>query len=87
MEKEYIISFSSFYKAAYAQEVLEQQGIRSSLRKLPTELIHSCGTGLYLRNDSIQLVLEALEKRQIVPRSTFEIRGQGRGRREYMRIT
>ena len=37
MEKEYIIAFSSFYKAAYAQDMLEEAGVKSTLRKLPTE--------------------------------------------------
>ena len=78
MEKEYLLSFSSFYKAAYAQEVLEEEGIRSSLRRLPAELIHSCGTGLYLRTGSIQQVVDVFVGRQIVPRGIFEIQGRGR---------
>lgn len=86
MEKEYIISFSSFYKAAYAQEILANSGIRSTLRKLPNELVRSCGTGLYLRADSIRPVKEALEMRQVVPRGIYEIRGRGRGQREYVKI-
>lgn len=86
MEKEYIISFSSFYKAAYAQEVLEQAGIAASLRKLPAELVHSCGTGLYLRTGSIEQANRAFKERQIVPRGIYEIRGQNRGNREYARI-
>ena len=86
MEKEYILSFSSFYKAAYAQEVLEEAGIRSSLRKLPAELIHSCGTGLYLRTDSIQQVIDVFDGKQIVPRGIFEIVGRGRGNREYRKV-
>lgn len=86
MEKEYIISFSSFYKAAYAQEVLADAGIGASLRKLPNELVRSCGTGLYLRSISIQHVEEVLELRQIVPWGIFEIRGRGRGNREYVRV-
>lgn len=86
MEKEYIISFSSFYKAAYAQEILANSGIRSTLRKLPNELVRSCGTGLYLRADSIRPVKEALEMRQVVPRAIYEIRGRGRGQREYVKI-
>ena len=32
---EYIMSFSSFYKAAYARDVLEDSGISAALRKLP----------------------------------------------------
>jgi len=86
MENEYIISFSSFYKAAYAQEILADAGIGASLRKLPNELVRSCGTGLYLRTDSIQQVEEVFELRQIVPRGIFEIRGRGRGKREYVRV-
>ena len=58
--KEFILSFSSFYKAAYAQDMLEERGISSTLKKLPPELIRSCGTGLYLRTDSIQQVQQAL---------------------------
>ncbi len=86
MEKEYILSFSSFYKAAYAQEVLEEAGIRSSLRKLPAELIYSCGTGLYLRTDSIQQVIDIFDGKQIVPRGIFEIVGRGREKREYRKV-
>ena len=86
MEKEYILSFSSFYKAAYAQEVLEEAGIRSSLRKLPAELIHSCGTGLYLRTNSIQQAVDVFDGKQIVPRGIFEIVGRWRGNREYRKV-
>ena len=30
--KEYIIAFSSFYKAAYAQDMLSEAGINATLR-------------------------------------------------------
>ena len=86
MEKEYIISFSSFYKAAYAQERRAEAGISSSLRKLPTELVYSCGTGLYLRTSSIQSARQVFMNYQIVPRAIYEIRGQGRGMREYVKV-
>ena len=86
MEKEYLLSFSSFYKAAYAQEVLEEEGIRSSLRRLPAELIHSGGTGLYLRTGSIQQVVDVFDGRQIVPRGIFEIQGRGREARKYRKV-
>ena len=33
---------SSFYKAAYAQEMLEEADIASTLKKLPTEFVRSC---------------------------------------------
>ena len=32
MNQEYVISFSSFYKAAYAQDMLEEAGIASTLK-------------------------------------------------------
>ena len=86
MEKEYIISFSSFYKAAYAQEMLDSAGIHASLRKLPSELVHSCGTGLYLRTASIQPASMVFQQKQIVPRGIYEVRSQGRSGREYVRI-
>ena len=86
MEKEYILSFSSFYKAAYAQEVLEEAGIRSSLRKLPAELIHSCGTGLYLRTDSIQPVQQVLDEKQISTRGIYQIQRDGGREKRYVRM-
>ena len=86
MEKEYILSFSSFYKAAYAQEVLEEAGIRSSLRKLPAELIYSCGTGLYLRTDSIQPVQQVFDEKQISTRGIYQIRRDGGNEKKYIRM-
>ena len=84
--KEYILSFSSFYKAAYAQDMLEEGGIASTLKKLPPELIRSCGTGLYLRTGSIQQVVDVFDGRQIVPRGIFEIQGRGREERKYRKV-
>lgn len=73
MDKEYILSFSSFYKAAYARDILGEYGINSVLRKLPPELIRSCGTGLYLRTSSMQRPLEIFAEKEIVPRSIYMI--------------
>ena len=84
--KEFILSFSSFYKAAYAQDMLEERGISSTLKKLPPELIRSCGTGLYLRTDSIQQVIDVFDGKQIVPRGIYEIVGRGREKREYRKV-
>lgn len=86
MEKEYILSFSSFYKAAYAQDMLEAAGIRATLRKLPTELVRSCGTGLYLRTNSIQPALDVFDRKNIVPRGVYEVSRQGKGQREYRKV-
>lgn len=84
-EKEYILSFSSFYKAAYAQEILEAADISSSLRKLPVELVRSCSAGLYLRTSSIQSVFAAFEAKDIVAKGVYEIRRQGK-KREYHKV-
>ena len=52
MEKEYIMAFSSFYKAAYAQDMLSEAGIKAQLKRLPQELVRSCGTGVCTRNET-----------------------------------
>ena len=86
MEKEYIIAFSSFYKAAYAHDMLEEEGINASLRKLPTELIRSCGTGLYLRTSDIRAAQRVFENRGISVRGIYEIDKQGSSRRKYVKV-
>ena len=84
--KEYILSFSSFYKAAYARDMLEQRGISSTLKKLPQELISSCGTGLYLRTDSIQRVKKVLDEKQIVSKGIYLIEREGRNFKKYKKV-
>ena len=84
--KEFILSFSSFYKAAYAQDMLEERGISSTLKKLPPELIRSCGTGLYLRTDSIQLVQQVFDEKQISTRGIYHIRRDGGNEKKYIRM-
>ncbi len=86
MDKEYILSFSSFYKAAYARDVLGQYGIRSTLRRLPPEVAHSCSTGVYLRTDSIQKVYEILESRQISLKGGYRISLNEENRPVYHRV-
>ena len=86
MKKEYIIAFSSFYKAAYAQDMLEEGGINSTLKKLPTELVRSCSTGLYLRTDSIDDVQSVFERKQIIPRGIYEIRRQGKANKSFLKV-
>lgn len=86
MEKEYIIAFSSFYKAAYAQDVLAEAGIKASLARLPNELVKSCGTGIYLITHDIWAVKNVLENRGIDQRGIYEIRGQGREKKSYIKI-
>ena len=73
MEKEYIMAFSSFYKAAYAQDMLSEAGIKAQLKRLPQELVRSCGTGVYLRTSDIGEAESVLEMRQISVRGVYEI--------------
>lgn len=71
--KEYVLAFSSFYKAAYAQEKLNEYRIRSTLKKLPPELMSSCGYCLYLKTDSIEKIKSILSKSNIETRGIFVI--------------
>ena len=79
MEKEYIMAFSSFYKAAYAQDMLSEAGIKAQLKRLPQELVRSCGTGVYLRTSDIGEAESVLEMRQISVRGVYEIKREGKG--------
>ncbi|MCL2436478.1 MAG: DUF3343 domain-containing protein [Clostridiales bacterium] len=82
---EYLIAFSSFYKAIYAQEKLQERQIRVTLKKLPPELIKSCGYALYLRTDSIQSALSILDAAGVVSKGVFLI-DTSQGRTNYRRI-
>ncbi len=84
--REYILSFSSFYKAAYARDMLEERGISSTLKKLPPELVTSCGTGLYLRTDSIQPIKSVLDEKQISTRGIYLIERDGKRNRNFVRL-
>ena len=75
MEKEYLIAFSSFYKAAYARDLLEEEGFAVSLAKLPAELLRSCGTGVLLRTDDPAAAERFLQERQITTRGIYEAAG------------
>ena len=77
---------SSFYKAAYAQDMLEEAGIASTLKKLPTELVRSCSTGLYLRTDDIQRVKAVLSGKQIAPGGIYLIRRSADGQKGYGKV-
>lgn len=83
---EYLISFSSFYKAAYAEEKLYENGINSSLRKLPQELLNSCSTGLYLRTDEMDKVQRILENAGIYPRGIYRMERESSGEKKLFRV-
>lgn len=85
MEKEYIIAFSSFYKAAYARDLLEEEGIEAELTKLPAELVKSCGTGVYLRSSDISEARDIFERRQISARGIYEIKNHT-GKGKYVKV-
>ncbi|MBQ9961604.1 MAG: DUF3343 domain-containing protein [Firmicutes bacterium] len=84
--EEYLISFSSFYKAAYAQDILSEAGISGTLRRLPTELMRSCSTGLYLRSNDIQEVRRVLSSKSITNTGIYKIIKSRSGAKEYIKI-
>ena len=73
MEKEYIIAFSSFYKAAYAQDLLEEEGMRATLRKLPIEIAKSCSTGIYIKGMDIERVKDVFSRKNVTTRGIYYI--------------
>ena len=73
MQKEYIIAFTSFYKAAYARDVLDEAGIRAQLKRLPPELVKSCSTGVKAAARGPEDIREVFELKQIRPRGIYEI--------------
>lgn len=70
---EYVIAFSSFYRAVYAQDKLQEKSIRSTLKKIPPDLLKSCGYAVYLKINSIHTALDVLEKNQIMARGVYMI--------------
>ena len=83
MQNEYIIAFSSFYKAAYAEDLLEEEGIRVTLRKLPIELAKSCSTGIYARDIEVERVKEIFRAKDIYPRGIYLMSKDPSGKMTY----
>mgnify|MGYP000939961412 CR=1 FL=1 len=73
---EYVIAFSSFYRAVYAQEKLQENRIGSTLKKIPPNLLRTCGYAVHLKTDSIQHALETLQGSQIIARGVYLIEYQ-----------
>lgn len=86
MQNEYIIAFSSFYKAAYAQELLEAEGIRSNLRKLPIDIAKSCSTGLAYKGNAIQRVKEIFSIKGIQTRGIYKVDRENKEKIQYILI-
>lgn len=74
--KDYVIAFSSFYKAVYAQEKLLDRRVRSTLKKTPPKLLKSCGYALYIRTDQIKQVVDILQESGISDSGVYEVREQ-----------
>ena len=70
---EYVIAFSSFYRAVYAQEKLQENKVRSTLKKIPPNLLKTCGYAVYLKTNSINTALDILDKSQITARGVYLI--------------
>lgn len=70
---EYVIAFSSFYRAVYAQEKLEEYKIKSALKKIPPNLLKTCGYAVQVKTDNIYNALDILEKNQIIDRGVYLI--------------
>jgi hypothetical protein len=70
---DYAIAFSSFYRAVYAQEKLQENKILSTLKKIPPNLLRSCGYAVYIKTNNIDNVLEILEKAEIIARGVYRI--------------
>lgn len=73
---EYVIAFSSFYRAVYAQEKLQENRIGSTLKKIPPNLLKTCGYAVHLKTDSIHRAMDILERNQIIARGVYLIEYQ-----------
>jgi hypothetical protein len=70
---EYVIAFSSFYRAVYAQEKLQENRIGSTLKKIPPNLLRTCGYAVHLKTNTIQHAMEILERDEIIARGVYLI--------------
>ena len=62
MKKDYLLTFSSYYKARYAQDKLYAHGINSSVKRAPTGLTTSCGYALHVKTDRLEDVLDVFDE-------------------------
>ncbi|MDD2217026.1 MAG: DUF3343 domain-containing protein [Eubacteriales bacterium] len=85
MKNEYLIGFSSFYKAAYARDLLMEKKYRTVVVKIPTELIQTCGYGLSVRTSNIQTILSMLNDMEVSFRSVYKIE-KNEGQPKYRKI-
>lgn len=86
MKKEYLLTFSSFYKAKYAQEKIAELGVKSAIKRAPSEIVTSCGYALYLKTDNINRVLNIFDGNILTLKGAFIIE-DSLGTTQYRRIS
>lgn len=86
MKKEYLLTFSSFYKAKYAQEKIIELGVRCTVKRAPSEIVTSCGYAIYLKTDDIQKVLSIFDGQILAVKNVFLI-DNSLGTTQYRRIS
>lgn len=86
MKKEYLLTFSSFYKAKYAQEKIIELGVRCTVKRAPSEIVTSCGYAIYLKTDDIQKVLSIFDGEILTVKNVFLI-DNSLGTTQYRRIS
>lgn len=86
MKKEYLLTFSSFYKAKYAQEKIIELGVRCTVKRAPSEIVTSCGYAIYLKTDDIQKVLSIFDGQILTVKNVFLI-DNSLGTTQYRRIS
>lgn len=70
---EYMIAFSSFYKAVYAQEKLQERKIRATLKKTPPGLLKSCGYALFFATSDIAGAVSHLDNAMIRNNGVYRV--------------
>lgn len=85
MINEYLITFSSFYKAKYAQEKVVEQGMRCTIKKAPPELAKTCAYALYIRTNDINRLMGIFDGEILDPKGIFLI-DMSSGILQYKRI-
>ncbi|QHI73382.1 DUF3343 domain-containing protein [Aminipila terrae] len=86
MKKEYLLTFSSFYKAKYAQEKITELGVRCTVKRAPSELVTSCGYAIYLKTDDLNKVLSVFDGEILAVKNIFLI-DNSLGNTQYRRIS
>lgn len=82
---DFILTFSSPYKAMYARDKLQERGIGSRMQKTPAELFRTCGQSLLIQGWDLNLILAVLAENQIDSKGVFQLIGTDT-HTEYRRI-